>query len=247
MRSGRLEKSQEFGSWKYVGDVLNAIKIFNEKDVDEVVVLDVDATREHRGPDFAMLEQVASECFMPMAYGGGIYSADVARQVMDRGIEKVVLNSAAWKRPQLVTEVAAILGSSSTVVSLDATTNRRGLVRYDHRAGRTVKKENLEQRLAELVAAGAGEILLQSTDRDGTLAGPDLALVDAVTADTSVPIVYAGGVSSLADAEALWRRGVSGVAVGAWFVFRGPHRAVVISYPPYDLIAESFSRIGRSG
>lgn len=243
IHGGRLEKSTRFGGWRYVGDVLNAIKIFNEKDVDELIVLDVDAAREGRGPDLAMLEQLAGECFMPLAYGGGIDSADTARSIMRLGIEKVVLNSAALRRPALVTEISDVLGASSTVVSVDATMTRRGPVRFDHRTGAPVKKEVLSTRIAELVAAGAGELVIQSRDRDGTLDGPDLALIAALTRDVEVPIVYGGGISSLADCEAVWTAGVSGVAAGSWFVFRGPHRAVVITYPRYDLISGAFERV----
>lgn len=246
VHGGRLEKSTRFGSWRYVGDVLNAIKIFNEKDVDELIVLDVDAAREGRGPDLAMLEQLAGECFMPLAYGGGVDSVDAARSIMRLGIEKVVLNSAAIRRPQLVTEIAEVLGSSSTVVSVDATMTRRGPLRFDHRTGAPVKRENLTERIAELVAAGAGELVIQSRDRDGTLAGPDLELLAAATAGVSVPVIYGGGISSVADCEAVWRAGASGVAAGSWFVFRGPHRAVVITYPRYDVISEAFERVAAA-
>lgn len=247
VRSGGLQKSHKFSTWKYVGDVLNAIKIFNEKDVDEIVVLDVDATREGRGPDFDLLDQLASECFMPLAYGGGVDSVNVARQVMDRGIEKVVLNAAAWKRPDLVTEVSSILGSSSTVVSVDVTSGRKSLLRYDHITGSVVKKENLADRLKTLVNAGAGEILVQSKDRDGTLEGPDLGMMDELTRHLSVPTVYAGGIASLDDCVSLWKSGVSGAAAGAWFVFRGPHRAVLITYPDYGKITDSFARVLEMG
>jgi imidazole glycerol-phosphate synthase subunit HisF len=243
VRSGGLQKSQKFRDWKYVGDVLNAIKIFNEKDVDEVVVLDVDATRQGRGPDFAMLDQLAGECFMPLSYGGGISSADVARQVMDRGVEKVVVNSAAWKRPDLVTEIASVLGSSSTVVSLDLTAGRKSVQRFDHLAGSAVKKEDVVARLHTVIDAGAGEVFVQSKDRDGTLSGPDLGVLSHIIRDVDVPVVYAGGISSLDDCVAVWKTGVSGVAAGSWFVFRGPHRAVLITYPGYDRITESFGQV----
>lgn len=246
VHGGRLEKSRRFGDWRYVGDVLNAIKIFNEKDVDELIVLDVDAARTGRGPDFALLEQLAGECFMPLAYGGGVESADTARRIMRLGIEKVVINGAAMRRPSLITEVSDVLGASSTVVSIDATMSRRGAVRFDHRTGAAVKKESIADRIAEVVAAGAGELVIQSRDRDGTLDGPDLALIREVTSSVSVPVVYGGGISSLADCEAVWSAGVSGVAAGSWFVFRGPHRAVVITYPRYDLITDAFERVAAA-
>lgn len=243
VRSGRLEKSEKFARWTYVGDVLNAIKIFNEKDVDEVVVLDVDATREGRGPDLRMLEHLAGECFMPLAYGGGIASAETARAVMECGVEKVVLNSAAWARPQLVTEVASVLGSSSTVVSVDVASVRKRMLRYDHVTRSVAKKVDLLERVTQLVDAGAGEVLVQSQDRDGTQGGPDLPMLASLTAGLTVPVVYAGGIASLDDAVAVWRTGVNGVAAGSWFVFRGPHRAVLITYPKYEAITDAFERV----
>lgn len=245
VRSGALEKSQKFRDWKYVGDVLNAIKIFNEKDVDEVVVLDVDATKQGRGPDFALLDQLAGECFMPLAYGGGINSVEVARRVIDCGIEKVVVNSAAWKRPELVTEISSVLGSSSTVVSLDLTAGRKSLLRYDHATGSPVKKEDVFRRLRAVIDAGAGEVLVQSKDRDGTLGGPDLAMLQQIIRGVNVPVVYAGGIASLDDCVAVWNCGASGVAAGSWFVFRGPHRAVLITYPDYSQVEGSFASMTR--
>lgn len=247
VRSGGLEKSQKFGSWKYVGDVLNAIKIFNEKDVDEIVVLDVDASREKRGPDFRMLESIAGECFMPLSYGGAIESVETARRVMDCGIEKVVLNTGAWKRPELVGEVASVLGSSSTVVSLDIVKARRSVLRFDHVSRAAVKKEDVIRRLDQIIAAGAGEVFLQSRDRDGTLGGPDLVSLQQITGHVDVPVVYAGGISSLEDCIAVWKAGVSGVAAGSWFVFRGPHKAVLITYPHYDKINAAFERVLKEG
>lgn len=245
IKDGGLQKSRQFSSWKYVGDVLNAVKIFNEKDVDELVVLDVDASRHDQGPNFAVLEQLAAECFMPVAYGGGIASADLARRVMDCGIEKVVLNTAAWRRPELVSEVAAVLGSSSTVISVDMTSKWGGARRFDHLARRAVKS-NVTLDLERLISAGAGEVLLQSKDSDGTLAGPDLPMIRAMTDRVNVPVVYAGGIRSIDDCVDVWSAGASGAAAGAWFVFRGPHRAVLITYPRYEVISEKYQRVRGS-
>jgi cyclase len=205
-------------------------------------VLDVDATRKNIPPDFALLEQLAGECFMPLSYGGGIHSVDTARRVMGCGIEKVIVNSAAFTNPGLVTEIASVLGSSSTVVSCDVTRSKKGITRFDHVTRRDVR-ENVVERLNTLVGAGAGEVIVQSVDRDGTLTGPDIDTVATIARSISVPVVYAGGVASLDDSIDVWRAGASGVAAGAWFVFRGPHRAVLITYPKYDLIQASFSRL----
>jgi cyclase len=160
---------------------------------------------------------------------------------MQRGVEKVVLNSAAWKRPALVSEVSSVLGSSSTVVSLDVRTVRGSLRRFDHLSGAALRKSDVIQELDNVVEAGAGEILIQSVERDGTLSGPDLRMLSRIAGHLSVPVVYAGGISSLEEAGSVWRTGVNGVGAGAWFVFRGPHRAVLITYPDYESIVDTFS------
>ncbi|MEO6941860.1 MAG: HisA/HisF-related TIM barrel protein, partial [Terrimesophilobacter sp.] len=193
------------------------------------------------GPDFALLEQLAGECFMPLAYGGGIGSVQTARDVMKCGVEKVILNSAAWRKPELVSDVASVLGSSSTMVSLDVQKSRGVPRRFDHVSHSVDKKSNLSDDVKAMIAAGAGELLVQSVERDGTMSGPDLQLLRDVAGNLPIPVVYAGGVSSLHDASDIWNLGVSGVAAGAWFVFRGPHRAVLITYPGYDDIVASYS------
>ena len=226
IREGGLMKSYKFSSWTYVGDPLNTSKIFNEKDTDELIVLDVDASVDKREPNYKLLEQLAAECFLPIAYGGGVSSAVVAKRVIKCGIDKVAINSGVSHSQNLLAQISDAVGSSSTVVSIDV---RENAGRYELN-----QKPHLEftDYVANMESLGAGEILVQSVDRDGTRGGPDLALAREMVRATKLPTIYAGGVSSLDHAVALWKLGVNGVAAGSWFVFNGRQQAVLVTYPP---------------
>lgn len=234
VRDGGLMKSKGFDSWRYIGDPLNTAKIFNDKDTDEIVILDVQATEQGREPNYELLRSLAAECFLPLAYGGGVTSETTAKRVVECGIDKVIVNSALGSDSKILQKIAKSIGSSSTVASLDfvggraefRTKNREGL--------------NLRQVVLQAEEQGAGEIIIQSVDRDGSRLGPDLNLASEVLGASNVPIVYAGGVASLDDASALWRLGVDGVGAGTWFVFRPPHDAVLITYPSRKRIREAF-------
>lgn len=219
-------KSRQFDSWKYVGDPLNIAKIFNEKDTDELVVLDVDATRQKREPNYELLKSLAAECFLPLAYGGGVSSESIAKKVVECGIDKVAVNSSLAGDREVLTRISAEIGASSTMASLDFVKTENDGYRIKNRM-----PGFSPEAIQELEHQGAGELLIQSVERDGTRAGPDLELAASVMRATSVPVVYAGGVASLEDASALWKLGVDGVAAGAWFVFREPHDAVLVTYP----------------
>lgn len=237
LSNGGLVKTERFARPKYVGDPINAVRIFNEKEVDELIVLDIDATRERRPPDYRMAEWLADECFMPLCWGGGIRDAADARQLFSLGIEKVSLQTAAYADMGVVAEIARRHGQQAVVVSIDVTRDWRG--RYRPRiAGGGTDKRSWEQLLAEAVKAGAGEILLTAVDREGTRKGMDLDLIRAASAAVDVPLIAAGGAGSLQDMRAATDAGASAVAAGAYFVFQGPHRAVLITYPrPADLKA----------
>lgn len=241
VRGGALEKSRQFRKWTYVGDVLNAVRIFNQKEVDEIVVIDVEATKQGREPDFRFLRDLAGECFMPLTYGGGIANIEQAKRVMGTGVEKIVLNRAAFSNPELVGEVSNVLGSSSTVVSFDLGFRGGQLKRWDYVRKNWVKREEVANWVAKFEELGAGEFLLQNVQTDGQMGGPNFALADTFISMTSVPTVVAGGVAGLEDTKKLWRIGASGVAAGAWFVFSGPHRAVLINYPSYEKLQEAFA------
>lgn len=227
-----LVKTKRFKTPTYVGDPINAIRIFNDKEVDELIFLDITASREGRGPAFQAIRDFASECFMPVGYGGGIRSLEDARQVLSMGIEKIILNTMALRRPELVSEIAREFGSQAVVVSIDA--KKKLLGGYEVIGAGGTEKTGLKpevhaQRMVEL---GAGEIFLNSIDRDGTQQGYDLALVRSVAKFVSVPVIACGGAGSLAHfAEAVIEGHASAVSAGSMFVFHGKHRAVLINYP----------------
>jgi len=240
LSDGGLVKTRRFGDRKYVGDPINAIRIFNDKEVDELVVLDIDASRAGRRPDFALIEQFAAECFMPLCYGGGVRSLDDAEHLFALGIEKVCLQSAAIERGDLVTQIAQRWGSQAVVVSVDVKRDWRRRPMLYHAARE--KKLALDVRvfLREVVARGAGEILLNAVDRDGMQAGYDLELVKTASEAVSVPLVAIGGAGTLGDLRQAIDAGASAVAAGSMFVFHGPHRAVLINYPGYQALESTF-------
>lgn len=231
---GGLVKTRRFGEPKYVGDPINAVRIFNEKEVDELIVLDIDASKQGRGPNYALVEQLAEECFMPLCYGGGIRTADEARQLIALGVEKVSLQTAALKDPKIIGEIARRSGEQSVVVSIDVKRNWLGRHRLHSASGLKTRIDDWRAAVRIAVENGAGEIMLNAVDRDGTLSGLDLELIREASAIASVPLIAIGGVGSLADIKAGTDAGASAVAAGAYFVFQGPHRAVLITYPRYD-------------
>jgi imidazole glycerol-phosphate synthase subunit HisF len=234
LRDGGLVKTHRFADPKYVGDPINAIRIFNEKEVDELIVLDIEASRRGAEPDFTLIEEFAGECFMPLCYGGGIRTLAQARRLFALGIEKVCIQSAALADFGLVSQIAAQFGSQSVLVSVDVKQNWRGRHElYSAARGKKVSRPWIEFMRAA-VAAGAGEIVLNAVDRDGTQKGMDLELIRQASAAIDVPLVAVGGAGSLANIKAAIDSGASAVAAGAFFVFHGPHRAVLITYPRYD-------------
>jgi cyclase len=240
LKNGGLVKTCKFKNPKYVGDPINAIRIFNDKEVDELMVLDITASKEQCEPNYALIEQFAGECFMPLAYGGGIRSVEQAEHLFSLGIEKICIQTAAIDDPRLITYLADRFGSQSIMVSIDVRHNWIGKAKLYSAA----KGENLDiswqEQLQILIAAGAGEVLLNAVDKDGTLSGPDLDLIRQVSASLQVPLIAVGGISSLSDIKAAVDAGASAVAAGSFFVFHGPHRAVLITYPTYHELENLF-------
>lgn len=234
LQKGSLVKTMRFKHPKYVGDPINAIRIFNEKEVDELMVLDITASRERREPNYALIEEFAGECFMPLAYGGGVTNVEQAERLFGLGVEKICLQTAAIQNPSLIGQLAERFGSQSVVVSIDVKRNWLGKTQVYCSVDGKRRPEPWLELTKRLVAAGAGEVLLNSVDRDGTLAGPHLELIREAGMALHVPLIAVGGVSSLADIKAAVDAGASAVAAGAFFVFHGPHRAVLITYPRYE-------------
>ena len=231
-----LVKTVRFAEPKYVGDPINAVKIFNEKEVDELVVLDIDATVKGTEPDYGMIRNLAAECRMPLCYGGGVKSLGQAVRIIKSGVEKVSLSSGAVDDPRLVSEIARHVGSQSVVAVLDVKAARKGgpYEVWTHNGTRNTRRDPL--RLArDLEAAGVGEITINSIDNDGVMKGYDMAVVKAVRQSVSVPMTVLGGAGSLGDIGALVREcGIVGAAAGSLFVFKGAYRAVLISYPGWE-------------
>ncbi len=241
LRDGGLVKTYQFDRPKYVGDPINAMRIFNDKEVDELMVLDIGASKDGREPDYGLIEQFAGECFMPLCYGGGIRTVEQAGRLFALGVEKVCLQTAALSDLSLVTRIAERCGSQSVLVSIDIKKNWFGKQQlYAAAAGESLPKPWLEF-MQHAVAAGAGEIVLNAVDRDGVMEGMDLNLIRQASAAAPVPLIALGGVGSLADIKAAVDAGASAVAAGAYFVFHGPHRAVLITYPRYHELERLFS------
>ncbi|MEW9902625.1 AglZ/HisF2 family acetamidino modification protein [Pseudomonas putida] len=240
LREGGLVKTLKFRKHKYIGDPVNAIRIFNEKEVDELVLLDIDASRLGREPDYELIESIAAECFMPLGYGGGISTVEQARRIFSSGVEKVVLQTSAFANPSLVTEIAERFGSQSVVVSVDVKRDWLGRYRLWSSSQRSALKEDWLTALKTMVAAGAGEVLLNAVDRDGMQQGYDLRLIQEAARSVDVPLIALGGAAGLQDFVEATKAGASAVAAGSFFVLQGPHRAVLISYPKYSELESLF-------
>lgn len=239
VRNRSLVKTRRFGSFSYVGDPCNTVRIFNELEVDELMLLDISADRAQRGPDLRLIADVADECFMPVAYGGGIRSLDDARAVFASGIEKVVVNTAAADRPSLLSEISSVYGTQAVVASIDV---RRGPLGKP-----TVRTDGARRRTGldpagwavEAQRLGAGEILLTSIDREGTWDGFDVDLVRQVSEAVSVPVIAHGGAGSLEHLrEAVSAGGASAVAVGSMVVFQRRGMGVLVNFPESAALRE---------
>lgn len=226
-----LVKTVQFKKPKYVGDPVNAVKIFNEKQVDELIVLDIDASVESAEPNYQMIEHLANECRMPLCYGGGVKTAAQAQKIIRLGVEKVALSSAIIEKPELVAEIAELVGRQSVVAVLDVKKSLFGTYDiYTHNGKKKIKKDLIEFS-QQLEALGIGELVVNSIDNDGVMKGFDLKLTDKIRDAVSLPVTFLGGAGSTDDIVNLTDRyGVIGASAGSLFVFKGVYKAVLISY-----------------
>lgn len=236
LHQGGLVKTRQFKEPKYVGDPLNAVKIFNEKEVDELMFVDIDATAESKEPNMQLLRSLAVESRMPLCYGGGVTHAHQASRIVATGFEKVSVSSAALGRPALIREMSEAIGSQSVVVTIDVKANRlfAGHAIYTHN-GRQKHTQPLLEFCQQAVSLGAGEIIINSIDRDGLMEGYDLDLARQVRGAIDTPMTMLGGAGTSEHMQALIDAvGTVGAAAGSMFVFKGPYRAVLINYarPP---------------
>lgn len=229
---------------KYVGDPINSIKIFNDKGADELIFLDIDASKEKRGPNFEIIKNIAAECFMPFGYGGGITNIDEIKTIFRTGVEKVILNTVLLNNMSLLIEASSKFGSQSIVAAVDIKKNFFGKYKvYNSSEGKNTNLDIIEY-LQILERSGAGEIYISSVDRDGTLEGYDIDLLKVITKDVNVPVIINGGAKDIHDLSiAIKECQVTAVSAGSMFVFNGPHKAVLITYPEYEELEKELGEI----
>lgn len=241
LKNNGLVKTVKFKDPKYVGDPINAVKIFNEKEVDELIFLDITATIENRKPNFEVISDIASECFMPFGYGGGIRNLDDIKKLFNLGVEKVIINSYAFENPMFIKEASSIFGSQSIVVSMDVKKGLFGKYEVFTNNGKKNTKLDPVKFAKQMEDMGAGELFLNSIDKDGTMQGYNIELIKKVSDSVNIPVIACGGASKNEDfGEAVKKGGASGVAAGSMFVFYGKHKAVLISYPPVHELENHF-------
>lgn len=227
-----LVKTVNFKNPKYVGDPINAVKIFNEKAVDELAVFDIDATVLGKEPNYSLIERLASQSMMPLCYGGGVKTVEQAQRIFSLGIEKIALSSAVLHNPKLITEISDRVGAQSVIVVLDVKKKLLGGYEVYTHNGKKATGINPFKFVEEAQKLGAGEIVINSIDKDGVMKGYDLDLIAKVREKISLPMTVLGGAGSLDDIEkVIDQHGVIGVAAGSLFVFKGPYKAVLINYP----------------
>jgi cyclase len=237
LKNGGLVKTVNFKNPKYVGDPINAVRIFNEKEVDELMIIDIDATRLNKEPNFELIKNIANESRMPLCYGGGVKNVEQARKIIGLGVEKVAISSQAIQNPEIIKDISIAIGRQSVVIVLDIL--KKGIFKkyeiFTHNAtlATGINPVDFAKRLENI---GVGEIVINSVDEDGMMKGYDLNLIKSIRDVTTVPITALGGAGSLEDVSKLIKSfGVIGAAAGSIFVFKGKYKAVLINYPNYEI------------
>ena len=237
LKGESLVKSINFNKYNYIGDSINTVRIFNQMGVDELIFLDIFATINKQKPPFKLIENIASECFMPFAYGGGIRSIEDMRTIFSIGVEKIILNSYAYENPEFIRKASEIFGNQSIIVSVDV--KKRLMNKYEVYlyGGKKRTKIHPVEYCKKMEIYGAGEIFLNSINRDGTWQGYDIPIIKSVTDAVTIPVICCGGAKSVLDfREAVKLGGATAVAAGSMFFFQGKEMGVLINFPPKDLI-----------
>lgn len=230
-----LVKTVNFKNPKYVGDPINAVRIFNEKEVDELAIFDIDATVKGLEPNYSLIERIANQSRMPLCYGGGVKTVEQAQRIFGLGIEKIALSSAVLQNPRLITEIAERVGSQSVIVVLDVKKKLFGGYEVYTHNGKKSTGINPFKFVEEAQKLGAGEIIINSIDQDGVMKGFDISLIDKIREKISLPLTVLGGAGSLNDIkQVIDKHGIIGVAAGSLFVFKGVYKAVLINYPSFE-------------
>ena len=232
MSAGRLVKTVKFDTPNYVGDPLNVIRIFNDKYVDELVIIDIDSTKNKTEPNYSLLEKIAKEAFMPMTYGGGINSLEMISKIFKIGFEKVIINHEAIINPNIIKDASNYFGSQSIIAGIDVKLNKNGEYKvYDYLIRKETNLLPIEY-AEELEKLGAGEILVYSVDQDGVMKGYDLKLINQISKAIQIPLLALGGAGTTENlVEVIESAGASAAGAGSLFIYRMPHKAVLISYP----------------
>jgi cyclase len=239
LHNGGLYKTEKFKKPTYIGDPINAIKIFNEKEVDELIFLDIDATVQNKEPNYKMIEDIASECFMPLCYGGGVKSVEQMKKIYALGVEKVSLSSQAVLNPNLIKDAANLFGNQSVVITIDIKKDFWGKKKVFINNGKKNTKLNPIEFITQVESLGAGELVINSIDNDGVMKGYDLELLKEIRSHTKVPVIALGGAGNLTHIKEVFEiTKIDAVACGSMFVYQGPLKGVLISYPPYAKIQE---------
>ncbi|MBK7129842.1 MAG: imidazole glycerol phosphate synthase subunit HisF [Crocinitomicaceae bacterium] len=245
VKEGRLVKTTNFSNPRYIGDPINTVKIFNEKGVDEIALIDISAGLQGQQPNFSLIRDISSEAFMPFSYGGGIQDFDAAAEILKSGVEKIIVNSLAFKSRETLIRIANTFGSQSLVISVDIRKNIFGKYSVYSRSGTKNEKMSPVNFARSMEENGAGELIIHNIDREGTSKGFDFDLIESITSAVNIPCIALGGASGLSDFRlAVVEAGASAVAAGNLFVYNGPHKAVLINYPSEDkLYNEIYSKI----
>ncbi len=244
IQNGQLVKTRRYGKTTYLGDPINAVKLFNDKEVDELVLLDINASVKGQSPDFERIAEISSEAFMPMAYGGGVRSLDDFKKAIDSGVEKVVINSAVTSQPQLISEAAKIFGSQSVIVSVDYKKGTFGKWQSYMRSGTKKTGKSPMEFAVFAEELGAGEVILNHIDSDSEYCGYDVANISSIASKLSIPLIASCGARGIDDFLPAIQAGASAVAAGSTFVFSGEQRGILINYPSQtDLMDRLYSHL----
>jgi imidazole glycerol-phosphate synthase subunit HisF len=243
IRDGGLVKTIRFSKERYIGDPINAVKIFNEKEVDELCLLDIGATIEGRAPAYDEINEIVSEAFMPVGYGGGIRTMDHIEQLFKIGVDKVIMNTAAFENEMLVKEASSVFGNQSIVISIDIKKDMWGRYNVFTRSGKSKQKIDMITAVKKMQDLGAGEIILNNIDRDGTMQGYDLDPIYKLSRAIEIPLVALGGAATIDDFIAAINHGAAAVSAGSMFVFQGVHKGVLISYITSDTLENKLLKI----
>jgi cyclase len=242
LKGSGIYKTVNFRNPVYVGDPINAVRIFNDKEVDELIFLDITASVDDKLPNIEILNDITSECFMPLAFGGGITTLDMIREILNVGVEKVAINTAAVKNPQLISDASRFFGRSTIIASIDAKRDFFGNYRVYINGGNEKTSLDPVAWAQKLEILGVGEILINSIDNDGLMNGYDYELIKRISSKVSVPVIAAGGAGNISHfVRAIKESKASAVAAGSFFVFKGKHKAVLITYPDKTNLEKEFN------